>query len=336
MKILCPISSAHDPASRFRLLQYEKLMGQLGNEITYKIPQPLKESDPPARLFRNRAIWNMLQLRGRKKLFRQQYNYDLAWQNRMLLSERFVEKHYRIPFVMDIDDSIWLTEGRKEVKEAINKATLVFAGNEFIAGFAGSFNHNIKVIPTTVDCEYYQPNRNNNKRFTVGWIGTKSNFRYLLLAKQAIDDFLAKKDACLHIISSEPPDAFSFDGEKYRFTNWSAEKETAHINGFDIGIMPLADDEWTRGKCGMKLLQYMACGIPFVASPVGVNSKFIEESEAGIATSSVITWIEALNFLSSDASSREKLGANGRRYVESNYSIDKWAPIINEEFKRIT
>jgi len=336
MKILGLVSSENDPASRFRIIQYKEPLSRLGTRLEHIVPDPSKDSGPLKPVFKKK-LWELYSIAGRTKLWPQQFSYDMIWQNRLLMYDRFViEKLFSKPHIFDMDDAIWLTEGKKQVDKAIHKATMIFAGNDYLADYCSELNSNVKIIPSTIDIEVFKPMKTKNTSFSLGWIGTKSNFQYLHLIKQPVLDFLkATKDAKMVIVSTEPPPMFLFDDEKIIFKQWVKEKENECINEFSVGLMPLTDDEWTRGKCSYKMLQYMACGKPVIVSPVGLNKTILERSNAGMAASVEDDWLKAMIDLKNDIVCYTYHAKNGRPFVEANYSCNKWAATINNYFKEL-
>jgi glycosyltransferase involved in cell wall biosynthesis len=318
-------------------MQYKKHLQSIGSNLHYHIPYPPKESDPPRIVFRNNLIWNTCQFTGRLNLIPLQYLYDVIWQNRLLLNNKYsIEKYFKKPFVFDFDDAIWLTEGKMDVDLAISKATMIFAGNEYLAEYSSHFNKNIKIVPTTIDTNTYRPLQFQSDTFTIGWIGTKSNLKYLQIIKQPLLDFLIRtKKSKFIVISNEAPLDFKFDDERIIFKKWIAEKENEWINEFDVGLMPLEDDEWTKGKCSFKMLQYMACGKPVIVSPIGTNKSLLSMSDVGFGVSHPKEWLKAMLDLSSDKSLYKSLSENGRTLVEGKFSCQKWAETVNIYLKEL-
>ncbi len=339
MKILGLAASDYDPASRFRIMQYEKYLSTLGTDLKYSFPYPPKESAPSKWVFKNKWLWYQCQLAGRVNLLVRQLFNDIIWQNRLLLSDHFsIEKFYcKKKLVADIDDAIWLTEGRTQVNKFIASARLIFAGNEYLAEYCRNLNKKIVIVPSVIDTNIFQPlSKDDEDIFTIGWIGTESNFKYLEIIRDPVTIFLSKiKNSRLVIVSSKKPAFLNFDNKKIIFQKWSKQGENNIINTFDTGIMPLTEDEWTKGKCGYKLLQYMSCNKAFIASPVGVNKSIINNSGAGIAAHNQKDWLDAFNRLYYDHSMRITLSEKGRPFVEKNYSCTAWAPKINEYFKQL-
>jgi glycosyltransferase involved in cell wall biosynthesis len=342
MKILGLISSISDPASRFRITQYREELRKYAVMLDTKIFSPPKESDPPALLNLvsgtwNRKIWRMRQEKSRNKLLQIENHYDLLWQNRLLLYQSAdIETRLKKPRVFDFDDAIWMTEGKDAVDASIRSATKVFAGNEFLAGYASRLNAETEIVPTTIDTTKFCKTNKSQPAFTIGWIGTKSNFPYLEMIRAPLLDFLrTEKDARLMIVSSEAPSNFTFDNQKIVFVPWSATRENDQLNEFSVGLMPLDDNEWTRGKCSAKLLQYLACEIPAVVSPVGNNKKILAGADVALASSTNEEWINALKQLKHEPEYRMQLGKNGRMLVENNYSVNVWGKSIYNHFKKL-
>ena len=344
MKILGIINSPTDPASRIRILQYKKWFDINGDKLDDIYFNPQKEEEPSKNTVRlsritrvNKwRIWNAYKEIARLPLLSKQYRYDILWQSRLLIPENYsIERFYRKPFIFDFDDAIWINEGERDVIKAIQKADKIFAGNDYLAEFASKYNSSIEKIPTTVDTDIHFPVTNEQPYFTVGWIGTPGNFPYIETIKIELLEFLKKNnDAKLVIVSSMPPSFLPFDNKQIIFKKWQAQKENEMVNEFSIGIMPLSDNDWTRGKCGYKLLQYMACNKPFIASPVGFNNELIEKSNSGVSANTGPDWISKLKDLKNDHGLYTAL-SQGRSFVETQYSAKKWSSVIIDQMKQI-
>ncbi len=335
MKIIGLISSPTDPASRFRIQQYEKPLLEIGDELNCIYPTPLKESDPSRLILRNKYLWHLLQVTGRLPLLLKQYSYDLIWQNRLLLNDHYIiERYFSKPKIFDLDDAIWLTEGKKQVDKALTNSTMVFAGNEYLADYCSLFNKNVKIVPSVINIDQFKPDETEPAFFTLGWIGTKSNFKYLSIIIQPIIDFLNKtRNTKFIVISTEMPENIKFDNERIIFKYWHSNNENADINQMSVGLMPLSDDEWTKGKCSYKMLQYMACGKPVIVSPVGHNNKLLSLSNIGIGAINSENWLKAFLELYNDKDRCNEYSQNGRLLVEKKYSTNIWSKIISNYFK---
>lgn len=304
MKVLGIITSPEDPSSRIRIVQYKKWFEQKGDQLDDIFFTPLKEDEPTTTAtqlgkltgINKWRIWNAYKQIARLPLLYKQYKYDVLWQSRLLIPENYkIEKFYRKPFVFDFDDAIWLNEGEDYVIKAIRKSDKVFAGTAYLAEYASKYNSSVVIIPTTVDTDINYPTDTTSEIFTIGWIGTPSNLPYLESIKDSLLKFIRiNSDARLMIVSSICPSFFPFDNKQLVFRKWQADKENEMVNDFSIGIMPLPDNNWTRGKCGYKILQYMACNKPFIASPVGINASLIKKSFSGVSAETEPDWVARL------------------------------------------
>jgi glycosyltransferase involved in cell wall biosynthesis len=179
-------------------------------------------------------------------------------------------------------------------------------------------------LPSPVDCDRYGPlDRPAAAGVVVGWIGSPSTSMYLRSLLPVCRRLAERHPTVRFEAVGADPDA---ELHPFRVRPWALETELADLQGFDVGIMPLDDDEWSRGKAGYKLLQYMACGIASVASPVGVNADLLRDTDRGLLASDPTQWERALTALIEDATLRRRLGAAGRELVEREYSLATWAP----------
>lgn len=252
------------------------------------------------------------------------------------IAERFL-RLIGVPYVVDYDDALfhrydchsntWIRRllGRK-IDSVMRYSSTVIAGNDYLAERARSAGANkVEVIPTVVDAERYQPKKKSSTEASiVGWIGTPQTSRYLT-PLLPIFESIQEQMSVRFIVVGAREQVFSDTAVETR--PWSEETEVESIQQFDIGIMPLQDSLWERGKCGYKLIQYMACGVPVVASPVGVNCEIVEPEKNGLLADSMEEWDRALrSLLSVDFSVRDSMGANGRKRVEEWYSLQAQAP----------
>lgn len=236
--------------------------------------------------------------------------------------------------IYDFDDAIWLANTSEEnklasfikwhgkTKSICKWSHKISCGNEFLMDFAKLYNPIVVLNPTTIDTEnlhrsFVQTETKN--KLTIGWTGTHSTLKYL----DSLVDTLKKiskenPDIEVNVISNKPP---TFNFPSLHFTPWSKENEIPDLLKFDIGIMPLMDDLWACGKCGFKALQYMALGIPVIASPVGVNSKIIDNGVDGFLCDSEQEWLKAFEKLIHDHMLRLEMGRRGRKKVVERYSV---------------
>lgn len=240
------------------------------------------------------------------------------------------------PYIFDFDDAWHLRYKlhrstifkfflENKVDRVIKNASAVHAGNTYLSKFAAKHNQNINIFPTVLDTEVYKPNsQSKNHTFTVGWIGSPSTAPYLEGLVNPLSKLGTEGNVSLHVIGGKAPEILNIEINEIP---WSKDTEVENINKFDVGVMPLIDDEWAKGKCAFKLLQYMACGLPVVASNVGANKEVIN-SESGYLVDSDQMWLESLRLLRDNPSLRKRLGAAGRARVEESYSLSSNLPIL--------
>ncbi|MCB9650487.1 MAG: glycosyltransferase family 4 protein [Deltaproteobacteria bacterium] len=182
----------------------------------------------------------------------------------------------------------------------------------------------VRVVPTPVDVERY-PVRVHTARspVVIGWTGGPGNLKFLELVAEPLRELARRHPLVLEIVSSRP---YEMPEVPTRNVEWSLAVESSNMADFDIGIMPLEDNVYTRGKAGFKLLQYMACGLPVVASPVGINSAIVQPGVTGYLARTPAEWVEHLERLITDPALRASMGAKGRKIVEAEYSYDVWGP----------
>ncbi len=243
-----------------------------------------------------------------------------------------------VPYVLDYDDAVfhyydlhrkpWVKAllGNKHPR-LMSKAAMVIAGNDYLADFArASGAERVEILPTVIDLQRYpQPRRSTGTADAppcVGWIGQRATASFLMpLASvfQRLSSELGLRFAAVGIDAGKL-------GLPMTSIPWSEDSEVASISSFDIGIMPLVDEPFERGKCGYKLIQYMACGLPVVASPVGVNRQIVEHGVNGFLATTPQEWEQALRILSADPALRLAMGQAGRRKVEQQYSLQVTGP----------
>tara|TARA_R110002072_G_scaffold4719_2_gene33033 strand:- start:4790 stop:5791 length:1002 start_codon:yes stop_codon:yes gene_type:complete len=245
-----------------------------------------------------------------------------------------------VPVVSDYDDAIFhsydLHRSRfvrqvlgSKIAGVMARSDIVFAGNSYLADNARkSGAKNVKLIPTVVDMSsyHYAPSGALDGRLRVGWIGTPETWsRYGIPMLNVFKRVVSMHRAVFRAVGAGQP---AHKMPNFEFLPWSESSEIQLIQGMDVGIMPLSDDPWSRGKCGYKLIQYMACGIPVVASPVGVNSAIVEHGVNGFLASTKAEWADALDALLSDADLRHRMGVAGRKKAEQEFSLQIYGPKV--------
>jgi glycosyltransferase involved in cell wall biosynthesis len=244
----------------------------------------------------------------------------------------------RAPLIFDFDDAIWLpsiSEGNRRfaaLKNAGKVATLarmantVIVGNSYLASWARKQNSNVQIVPTCVDTDRYVPrtaSRGHDQPIVIGWSGSAATVGHFKLIQPVLQRIRRKFGARVEFKLVGVPE-FRNDALGVRGEAWSAATEVHSLQSMDIGIMPLPDDEWSKGKCGLKALTYMSVGIPAIVSPVGVSHEIVADGVNGFAPPTDDEWVEALSQLILDEELRRKLGAAGRATVVERYSVERW------------
>jgi glycosyltransferase involved in cell wall biosynthesis len=231
------------------------------------------------------------------------------------------------PMVLDIDDALYLGSGRDRLLGLCRRAQVVVCGNKILAGELSNFSRRCVVIPTAVDTGLYQVRTDYrlNGRLRLGWLGSSMSIEQTLLPfMNVLAEIRRRLPFELVVISDEPP-RFSTDPGWSRFLQWSPAVEISIANHLDIGLMPLQDNPAQRAKCGAKLLQYLAAGLPVIATPVGVNRDLVADGVTGCWAVQPDDWRQAIQRLAEQEKLREALGRAGRESVVRNYSIARWA-----------
>jgi glycosyltransferase involved in cell wall biosynthesis len=255
--------------------------------------------------------------------------------------ERLLAMRGRPAVVFDFDDAIFLpsvSEANRliaalkyprKVATIIRHSDHVIAGNEYLAAYARRFNDEVTTIPTCVDTRRFAPARTiaadrNGARPVVGWIGSPTTASYIHALIPVLQRVNQRHPFVLRVSGAGEP--MAVPGLAVENPGWSLDREVELFNTCDIGVYPLADDEWSKGKCGFKALEFMACGVPVVAAAVGVNKEIVQDGVNGFLAATPDEWIEKLGRLLADPGLRGSFAAAGRRTVEERYSLDVNAP----------
>lgn len=345
-------------SSRLRVYQYLPYLHAAGiqTEVCPAIPEPLFSKlyySSSALAFGLYYGMEILSNVGRVLRGRQ---YDLVFVQKAILStnirgfDRLLE--WANPrFVFDLDDLVYgkpiteftpalraLFQDSEQTQKISSRAARVVAGNHYLRERALEWNRNVTLIPTPVDTSRFRPRRDRTPKsssIVIGWIGVWGTFKvHLMSIGEVLRKVAGRYPVRFKIVTRRGRDPVALNGLPLDFVPWSQEGEVSALEDFDIGIMPLPDNEWSRGKCGLKLLQYMAMGIPSVASRVGANCDIITEGRDGLLAATEEEWTEKLARLIEDESLRRSLGEAARRKVEENFSLEKMAPKLIEVLRQ--
>ena len=334
------------PSTRFRIVQFLPALKQAGISASVR---PFLSSGQARRVYGNAGLaekmgLTMLGLAGRLSDIVRASRVDLVYVLREtfpigpgLFENIFARCCGRLAF--DFDDAIWvpatnianpldrLRDWERPAK-IIARADCTVVGSEYLACYARRFAmcpDRIVVIPTVVDTEVYRPARRGpSDEVIVGWIGTPNNTSYLTAIWDDLAEAARREPRIRYrFVGAQPFETGTFPVE---FRPWTMEREVADIQGFDIGIMPLPDDEQTRGKCGFKLIQYMACGVPAIAAAVGANIQVLDEGRSGTLIPTGASWVEPIVALARNPDARRHLAETGRLLAVTQYSLQAAAP----------
>ncbi len=342
MKILFVSPHARDrvPGQRFRFEQYFDFLEANGVECNYS--GLLEEKDYKYFHGRGHYIRKLgIVIKGflkRRKEIRTIGNYDIVFIQReaFMLGTAYFERKYakRSRIIFDYDDAIWLDQvsgynrifrflkNPAKTGKIIAVSKMVFAGNQYLADYAARFNRHVVIVPTTIDTKVYQPAyRTDKEKICIGWSGSFSTIQHFDTCREALKIIKEKYGSAVYF--KVIGDGKYMNGELgIKGQDWKKESEVKDLQEIDIGIMPLPDDEWSKGKCGLKGLQYMALAIPTIMSPVGVNENIIQDGENGFLATSTGEWVDKLSRLIESAPLRKEIGEKGRNTVQQFFSVD--------------
>lgn len=338
-------------SSRYRSLQYFPRFESAGIQCTY---EPLFSDQYLSSLYKsgNRPLGEIFRCYFRRlRSLLDVRKFDVIVLEKELfpylpaLFERILGV-VETPYIVDYDDAVFHNYdlstnlivrrliGRK-IDVVMREAEVVVAGNEYLASRADEAGApRIEIVPTVVDLHRYpHVPPDDAGPLTIGWIGSPQTIKYVRHIEEALEKTCEQIDAIVSLVGSGPVE---FDGFPVEVVTWSEQTEIQSLGQFDVGVMPLADGPWESGKCNLKLIQYMATGIPVVASPVGASNSMVTDGFNGYFASSQGEWVRRLSLLATDSDLARRLGKNGRRLVERKYCLSATAPKLIDVIKSIT
>lgn len=350
MRLLFLSSGPHVPSARFRILPYQRHFRAEGHQthVWHSFPEkydyfPWLGFRPSQLLKRGVRWWHLL----RSRLMR----FDAVMIDREIfdapgteLEQRFRESCRKL--VMDFDDAVFLRYPGK-FEQLLALADLVICGNRFLVEKTLPLNSRVCHLPTCVDLDDYAASSraaaadmpHSSGRLVLGWMGTTGNLRYLTVAAEALRELARERDFELRVVvpDATPLQQIDLRGVRVVHEVWQPQREVEQLRAFDIGLMPLfPNQEWDRYKCGLKLIQYLAVGIPGVAAPVGVNSEILDHNQNGFAAQTPAEWLTALRALTGDAELRRRMGLRGLETVRQRYSIQACYPALRNALLNLT
>lgn len=327
LKVLAYTGGETTPSRVPRVQQYVPALNAAGIEVTECASRA--GSFPPEQKWK-RPLWAVWNIAEHIPAALRSYRYDLTILHReMLATVKTLEGFTKRPRVFDVDDAIWLYRGGSFARRLALSCDHVICGNSFIAAQFSQWNTSVSVLPTAVDTDRFVPRSPGGATAhpVIGWLGLSSGFRFLYNVEPALAKFLrSHPEVRLRIVSNKRPRLTLVPQEQLEFVPYGRTSEVAEFQHPTIGIMPLDDSDVSRGKCSFKMLQYMACGIPVVVSPFGMNREVLQKGNAGLGAQSLQEWYDSLEDLLLNPEHARRMGMHGRSIVEQHYSLRVLAP----------
>lgn len=350
MRIAALTDHLSTPSSRFRVRNHIPFLAR--NNIFVKDFFRCISTETSGHLFPNRRIRNsplklstalpfeLLNIAHTLSKVLASNNYDATWISReLIIGYPSFERILKKPFIYDIDDAVFLArKSRLGILYLMRNASAVVAGNTYLADYCRQFNSRVYVIPTAVDVDKFKPGRQAKKSndFLIGWSGTSSSYKFFHAIENIIASFcMDKPDVRLKFFSDRYPYELQKLHPYLDFELWKPDREAEQLRTLDIGLMPIDNSEWSRGKCSYKLLLYAATGLPTICSNFGMNRELIENYNIGLAADSPSEWHDHLEFCYRNKDFLQSLFPNCRAAVCSNYSLSVVQEKLIKVFKNL-
>ena len=314
------------PSARFRVRAYLRHLAEAGVTVT---EFPARTGTYPPFSTWRRPIWFGRRLVEALAGAPHSRRYDLVlFQRELVATFVTAEPFYGRPRVLDVDDAIWLHSRGSFALRLARRCDALICGNRYLADYFSAAGRKTYILPTGVDTQRFVPKPTAASGEPIlGWSGSSPNLRYL----EALDDALAvvlrhHPRARLRVVCDQAPRFKRVPVEAVDYVRWSPNVEVSALQDLAVGLMPLADNEWARGKCAFKMLTYMACGVPVVVSPVGANAEILQQANVGFGARAMDEWVDAIEALLADQGLAAQMGQTARELANSSYSIAALAP----------
>jgi glycosyltransferase involved in cell wall biosynthesis len=354
MRVLAMVPALYDtsPGQRYRIEQWQPLLRERDVEIVH---EPFESEELHSLLYKSGNLPRKLALVShaigrRLRSMKSVREFDLVYLFReaALLGPAWFERWIHssgVPFVFDFDDAIFVSykspsngylsylKFAAKTKTICRLASHVMVGNPYLAEFASQFNTRVTIVPTTIETDKYQvPAKERSEPPVIGWTGSYSTVQHLDTLRTALKQLARQERFRLRVIGTP---SYELEGVEVEAMPWRSATELEDLGAIDIGVMPLPDDNWSKGKCGLKALQFMALGIPTICSPVGVNSEIVQDGQNGFIAATDEEWVDKLRRLLRSVELRRTLGTAGRQTIEQKYSAKVQAPRVYEIFRSV-
>jgi len=262
--------------------------------------------------------------------------------------EWIIGRILRKPVVYDIDDPVFVpyispTYGALlsrlkfpgKTRTLVRISRKVICGSRYVLKYVQSSGTDGIIIPTIVDTNVFKPlHRLPRDLPVIGWVGSHSTSQYLKLLSEAMQGLAHRRAFLFRVVGAEKP--IKIEGVQVEYVEWTLEGEVRFFQDLDIGVYPIIEDDWSRGKTGFKAIQYMSVGVPPVCSPVGEVPEVVEDGVTGFLAATTEEWVDRLDQLLSDPDLRVRMGSAGRKVVEERYSINQWGPVLVRVLKEVS
>lgn len=353
LAVLCPYPLGVAPSQRFRFEQYldslhadgwdvstYSFLNSKGWDVFYKESFSLKK-----------VFFLMMGFSKRWLLMTHIWRFQKIFIHREAspigppIFEWIIAKVFKKKFIYDFDDAIWLPNYSKQhqkihrlkaywkINYIMRWANHNLAGNEFLANYALKVNEKVTIFPTSIDTQYHriQEKKMKSSLRTLGWTGSHSTMEYLRLLVPTLERLSQHYTFEFIVISNQAP---TFEIPGLKFIPWNLSSEIEDLGRIDLGLMPLTDDDWSKGKCGFKALQYLSLGIPAVVSNVGVNKKIIKHGLNGFLIDKPEQWYTYIEYFFKHPEAKSSMGIEGRKHIEEQYSLNSLIPIYLSIFNQ--
>ena len=286
LRVTALTGGAHVPSARFRVGQLAAALGRDGVDLDVRHAR-VSSFPPASRLLR--PFWLAATLAARlPDIAATRHGQVTLLQREFVSTLATLEGLTARPRVLDVDDAIWLNRGDGGfARRLAREVDVVVAGNAYLADWFGACCDRVEILPTAIDTERFRPDptltdRPRARPRRIGWTGSSGNFPFLLLWEEALRAVLAAEpDVVVRVCADRRPPLDRLPVDRWQWVPWTPAVEVPFLQSLDIGLMPLADTPWARGKCSYKMLQYLACGVPAVVSPVGMNNEVLAQADSG-------------------------------------------------------
>jgi glycosyltransferase involved in cell wall biosynthesis len=311
-------------SARFRVRQHVPLLKSLGVDVREFIAPIYKHWDPGIDNHHFLPLIRYARPLALLPSVMASHLHSVSWiQREFIWSRDTLERFTARPRIFDVDDAIWLERpgAAENIARLAERMDVIVAGNRIIAEWFGKHAHDVRIVHTAIDTSRFTPGEPKpGAPYTLVWTGQEVTLRHLYTIEDALARFLSLHPrADLVVVADARPRFRRLAADRVRFVPWSEQTEVEALRGAQIGIMPLIEDEHSRAKCSFKMLQYMACGLPVVVTPIGLNADILQMGNVGLGASTPDEWLRAFERIHDDPATAQAMGTEGRRIASAHF-----------------